>query len=76
MNASPHTAIDVPAFGRCRAIDFLDAWRYAQAEVEITFREWDGAPSEERGDLHAAYCAAVDREEQAAVMLAVLTRRR
>jgi hypothetical protein len=44
MNASPDTIIDVPAFGRCRPIDFFDAWRYAQAEVEVTFREWNAAP--------------------------------
>jgi hypothetical protein len=73
MSASPDTIIDAPTFGRCRPIDLLDAWRYAQAEVEIAFREWVGAPLEERGDLHAVYRAALDREEQAALMLATLT---
>jgi hypothetical protein len=74
MSASPDIVIDAPTLGHCRPIDLLDAWRYAQAEVEIAFREWVLAPLEERGDRHAVYRAALDREEQAAVMLATLTR--
>ena len=69
MHASPDTIVEVPAFARCRAVDFWDAWRYAQAEVSVAFSAWTTAPTDERGDLHAAYRAALDREEQAAAML-------
>lgn len=66
----PDVLVDVPSFGTCRPVDFWDAWRYAQADVNVAFRAWITASSSEQGDRHAAYRAALDREEQAAAMLA------
>lgn len=70
IHADPHTLVDVPSFGPARRIDFWDAWRYAQAEVDVAFHEWGTASVEDQGDLYAAYRAALDREQQAAAMLA------
>src|SRR6185312_16012387 len=64
--------VDVPPFGACRRVDIWDAWVYAQAEVELAFRSWAGAPAVQRRDLHVAYRAALDREERAAVVLAAV----
>jgi hypothetical protein len=64
--------VDVPPYGACRRVDIWDAWVYAQMEVEIAFRAWAGAPVAERRDLHLVYRAALDREAQAAVVLAAV----
>jgi len=67
----PHvdTVIDMPPFGRCTTSDIWEAWLFAQAEVELAYREWAAASPAERGERHAGYRAALDREDQAAVVL-------
>jgi hypothetical protein len=61
--------VHVPHYLGCRLEDLQDAWRFAQAEAEITYREWAGADAP-AGDAFAAYRAALDREEQAAAVVA------
>jgi hypothetical protein len=69
----PHLdmGIDMPPFGRCTPSEIWEAWLFAQAEVELTYREWADALRAERGERYAAYRAALDREGQAAVVLKV-----
>jgi hypothetical protein len=42
------------------------AWREASAAVGDTYRRWSAAPRGERWLAHAAYLAALEREEHAA----------
>jgi hypothetical protein len=51
-------------------IDLFDAWLFAEAEASLTLQDWSSAATEEKAWAHAAYCAALDREEQAARVLA------
>jgi hypothetical protein len=69
----PHLdmGIDMPPFGHWTAPEIWEAWLVAQAEVELTYREWSAASRAERGERYAAYRAALDREGQAAVVLKV-----
>jgi hypothetical protein len=64
--------VDVPGFGVCRPIDIYDAWRFAQAEVDVAFRMWREAPPADRRELHLVYRASSDREQQAAAVLAAV----
>jgi hypothetical protein len=41
-------------------------WREACVEVQMTYQRWDRAERQDRGLAFAAYCAALDREGQAA----------
>jgi hypothetical protein len=73
----PHTSnrlVDVPPFGLCRPIDIWDCWRFAQADVDRAFRTWMAAARSARAGLHRVYRAALDREEQACVVLAAVVR--
>jgi hypothetical protein len=51
-------------------IELWDAWQYAANEATLRLRIWSTAPSEDKAQAHAAYLAALDREEHAAVVLA------
>ena len=51
--------------------DLVDAWMFAEADATLAMAAWRAAPSEEKGDAHAAYVAALDRETEAASLLAV-----
>lgn len=53
-----------------RLIDLRDAWLYAEAEAGVALHAWFSAPRHDRQDAHAAYVAALDREEAAATLLA------
>ena len=64
------TVVEVPGFGLCRRVDVYDAWLFAQAEVDVAFRAWADADVAHRRDLQCIYQAALDREDQAAVVLA------
>jgi hypothetical protein len=57
---APHTA---------RPIDLWDAWLFAEADASLALGDWSCAPDADKSDAYAAYKAAIDREEQAAVAL-------
>ena len=50
-----------------RPADLYDAWLFAAADATLALASWRSATSGDRGDAYAAYVAALDREEQAAV---------
>ena len=54
-----------------RAIEFWDAWVFAEVESELALATWHQAPTDGKADAYAAYRAALDREERAAQMLAL-----
>jgi hypothetical protein len=68
------TVVRLHGFRGCRRIDLYDAWLFAQAEAELTYREWAGADVGDRRERHLVYQAALDREDQAAVVLAAALR--
>jgi hypothetical protein len=51
-------------------IDLRDAWLFAEAQAGVALHAWFSASRHERRDAHAAYVAALDREEAAAHLLA------
>ena len=55
---------------RVPPIDLYGAWMFAQAECTLALAAWRVAPGSDKGDAHAAYVAALDREAQAADVLA------
>jgi hypothetical protein len=50
-------------------------WREESAVVWAAYRRWTGAAAEDAGGAHAAYRAALDREEAAARVYASLIER-
>jgi hypothetical protein len=50
-----------------RPADLYDAWLFAAADATLALAAWRSAMRGERGDAYAAYVAALDREEQAAL---------
>jgi hypothetical protein len=74
---SPGTQPDVGAVGRPGhqpitqrrpvLLTFLDAWREAADDVEECARRWRAACIDDRADAAAAFFAALEREERAAV---------
>jgi hypothetical protein len=52
-----------------RLADLLDAWLFAEADASIALGDWSCAADDDKSDAYAAYRAALDREEQAAVVL-------
>ncbi|MEA2291199.1 MAG: hypothetical protein QOF17_219 [Solirubrobacteraceae bacterium] len=83
-SAAPRKAppsIDLYADGphdvtRAEPIDLWDAWLFAEAEASLALRAWNDAPRQDRAWGHAAYRAALDREERAGTVLAESLRRR
>jgi len=63
--------LDRLSIERIRPADLFDAWMFAEADATLAIAAWRAAPSEEKGDAHAAYIAALDRETQAARLLAL-----
>ena len=57
-------------------VDLFDAWAFAAAEAHLALQSWQLADPAERGDAYAVYRAALDREEQAANVLAARMPRR
>jgi hypothetical protein len=51
-------------------LELWDAWQYAATEATLKLRIWCTAPNESKEQAHATYVAALDREEQAARVLA------
>ena len=54
--------------------DLYDAWLFAAADATLALAAWRSATRDERGDAYAAYVAALDREEQAAVRFGMRVR--
>ena len=52
-----------------RLIDLWDAWLFAEADVGRALGDWSCAADAEKADAYAAYRAALEREEQAALVL-------
>jgi hypothetical protein len=52
-----------------KPVDLFDAWLFAEAECGLSLQGWCAAGVEEKAAAHAAYSAALDREEQAARVL-------
>jgi hypothetical protein len=52
-----------------KPIDLWDAWKSAATEATLKLRIWSTAPSDDKAHAHAAYLAALDREEHAALVL-------
>ena len=53
-----------------RLEDLFDAWVFAARDAELALGAWTSSTNGERGDAHAVYRAALDREECAAAVLA------
>lgn len=51
-------------------IDLWDAWLFAEADASLSLHAWFAATPEDKAQTHHAYQAALDREEQAARVLA------
>jgi hypothetical protein len=50
--------------------DLSDAWAFAAHDAARALEGWRTSFADDRADAHAAYCAALDREERAATLLA------
>jgi hypothetical protein len=61
---------DSVAVCSARLEDFFDAWVFAARDAELALSAWTSSTNSERGDAHAVYRAALDREECAAAILA------
>jgi hypothetical protein len=55
---------------RRETLEFWDAWQFAATEATLKLRIWSTAPNETKAHAYATYRAALDREEQAARVLA------
>jgi hypothetical protein len=53
-----------------RIIEVHDAWAFAAAESALALETWRSALDAEKGLAYGAYVASLDREEQAATVLA------
>jgi hypothetical protein len=56
-------------------IDLFDAWLFAAADASLSLSAWNSAATDEKSWAYTAYLAALDREEQAALVLATRVRR-
>jgi hypothetical protein len=73
MRTSPPIAFDDapdPGVRDAKPIDLWDAWLFAEAEASLMLEAWLSAGTADKGWTHAGYRAALDREEQAARVLA------
>ena len=61
------STLDVPH--EARLIDLWDAWLFAAADATLALGDWSCAADAGKSDAYAAYRAALDREEQAALVL-------
>jgi hypothetical protein len=50
--------------------DLWDAWAFAEIDSGLALDAWQTAAPADQAAAHAAYCAALDREERAAAALA------
>jgi hypothetical protein len=63
IKSSPPVLVDA------KPIDLWDAWQFAANEATLKLRIWSTAPNGDKAQAHAAYLAALDREEHAALVL-------
>ena len=56
---------------RLHPLELFDAWMQAELDASITLARWRDAEDGAKGDAHAAYLAALDREAHAADVLRV-----
>lgn len=54
---------------RLGPFELFAAWMQAEQETSITLARWRGVEDGAKGDAHAAYLAALDREAHAADVL-------
>jgi hypothetical protein len=71
MSALSIAAVDALEALNAKPIDLWDAWLFAEAEASLALATWTGAPDADKARAYATYAAALDREEQAARMLAL-----
>ena len=57
------------AFSRLDPFELFDAWLQAELDASVSLARWRDAEDGARGDAHAAYRAALDREAHAADVL-------
>ena len=62
--------LDGEAAASVALADLWEAWRKAQARTEAALNAWYAASKGRKAVTHAAYVAALDREELAANVLA------
>jgi hypothetical protein len=55
---------------RATKMDLWDAWAFAAVECALALEAWTSAPHAEKELGYRSYLAALDREEQAAAVLA------
>jgi hypothetical protein len=67
QSGRPFEPLDAPH--EARLIDLWDAWLFAAADASLALGDWTCAADAEKSDAYSAYQAALDREEQAAVVL-------
>jgi hypothetical protein len=53
--------------GGLRPAELFDAWLFAETDATLALAAWRSAARAEKPDAHAAYVAALDREERASV---------
>jgi hypothetical protein len=70
--ATPLLRPDVLRAGT-RTDELWDAWAFAAVEAQLALKTWIDAPMDGKGDAFFSYRAALDREEQAATVLAAHT---
>lgn len=58
-----------------RVIDVFDAWVFAAGDSTRALEAWTASEPRDRGEAFDVYLAALDREEQAAAVLAEAVRR-
>ncbi|MFL5826117.1 MAG: hypothetical protein ACJ76V_06300 [Thermoleophilaceae bacterium] len=51
-------------------MELWDAWIFAEVDTELALHRWWDCPPEERSEAFTVYIAALDREGQAASVLA------
>lgn len=71
MSALSIAAVDRLEPLHAKPIDLWDAWLFAAAEASLALATWTRAVDADKASAHATYVAALDREEQAARVLAL-----
>lgn len=71
MSALSIAAVDRLEPLHAKPIDLWDAWLFAAAEASLALATWTRAVAGDKASAHATYVAALDREEQAARVLAL-----
>lgn len=71
MSAMSIPAVDVLGALDAKPIDLWDAWLFAEAEASLALAAWIHAADCDKASAYATYAAALDREEQAARVLAL-----